>query len=83
MAVSLARHGPRLAWAYISGGAVWLAWSLARRVFYGVPFDPLPPDWPFFVAMAVMFPLAAWILVSVVIYAYLALAGGVMRRDEM
>lgn len=65
---------------YVSAVAVWLVWSVGRSVLFETPLDLVPPDWTFLVAVA--FPLAMWFLGSGLIYTYLALAGGVMRRDE-
>ena len=75
-------YGPRVLGGYVSAAAAWLAWSVGRSVLFGAPLDLVPPDWTFLVAVAVVFPLAIWISGSVLICAYLALAGSVLRRDE-
>lgn len=83
VASSLARmYGPWLLGGYVSAVAVWLVWSVGRSVLFGAPLELVPPDWTFLVAVVVAFPLAMWLLGPGLIYAYLALAGGVMRRDE-
>lgn len=66
----------------LSAVVVWLAWRAARVIFSGAPLDPFPPGWIFLVATVLAFVLTAWLLGSVAIYVYTALAGGVTRRDE-
>ncbi len=57
-------------------------WSVARSVFSGAPLDLFPSKAIFLAIVAVVFPLAAWLFGSVLIYLYLVLAGALMTRAE-
>lgn len=79
---SLASYGPRLLSGYAYAAMGWLAWSVGRAIFTDAPLDLVPPDIVFLALVAVVFPMALWLVVSVVVYAYLVLSGGVMNRAE-
>ena len=80
VAGSLARYGPRLVAGYAYAIAGWLVWNVGQTVFAGAPLDLFPPEAILLAIAAVVFPLAFWILGSVLVYAYLVLSGVVASR---
>lgn len=80
MAGSLARYAPRLLAGYLYAIVGWLAWSVGRAAFTGAPLDLVPPDPIFLVSVMVVFPVALWLVVFVLVYVYLVLSGIVGGR---
>lgn len=75
---------PRIVTGSVYALAAWLAWLAARFIFPGfMPgFFPGGREWIFVLAMVLLMLITLLVLGSGLIYAYLELAGGVMRRDE-
>lgn len=76
------RYGPHLVWGPVYAGVAWLAWFVVRLLFPGFMPGLFPPGLVTAAAVVLAILFAIWVLVSVVVYLYIALAGGVMRRGE-
>jgi hypothetical protein len=75
-------YGQRILLGLISAVAAWLVWRATQPVLPGFVPDPFPTGGLLGLLIVAGLMLVIWLVTAVVIYVYVALAGGVLRRDE-
>lgn len=76
-------YGPHLIWGPVYAGVAWVAWSVARFLFPSFMPDLFPSGFMTAAAAVLAILFAIWVPISILVYVYIVLAGGVMRRDEL